>query len=176
MKLTMILLFVFAGAFGFLNQDVAPMVRKLAGGLGFTEGPVWIPSERALVFSDIPQSKLYRWSATSGLSVFRQDSQNTNGNLLDLEGRLLSCRHGARDLIRTEADGTTTVMASQFEGKRLNSPNDVAIRSDGTIWFTDPPWGLNKQTEGKELDGHWVFRRDVHGPLCLYFPILIALK
>lgn len=165
MKAAITLSLVLLAAFGTLKDDAPPKVRKLADGLQFTEGPVWLPKDRALVFSDIPQSKLFRWSATSGLSVYREDSKNTNGNLLDLDGRLLSCRHGTRDLIRTEADGTNQVLASHFDGKRLNSPNDVTIQSDGTLWFTDPPWGLDKQTEGKELDGHWVFRLDAEGRL-----------
>ncbi len=135
------------------------VVEKLAGGMKFTEGPVWLPSEGILVFSDIPNSRLMQWSDAGGISVFRE-SQNPNGNMLDLEGRLLTCQHGARNIVRTEADGSLTVLADRFEGKRLNSPNDMAVQSDGSIWFTDPPWGLGRQREGKELDGHWVFHLD----------------
>ena len=131
-------------------------VEKLAGGMKFTEGPVWLSHEKKLVFSDIPNSKLMQWSKKDGLSVFRK-SEQANGNILDLEGRIISCQHGARNVIRIEADGTTTVLADKFEGKRFNSPNDAAIRSDGTIWFTDPPWGL---TEQPELPGHWVYKLD----------------
>ncbi|MEO1994520.1 MAG: SMP-30/gluconolactonase/LRE family protein, partial [Planctomycetaceae bacterium] len=122
---------------------VAPgaQVVKLAGGMKFTEGPVWLPAQKKLVFSDIPNSKLMQWSAQDGLSEFRK-SENANGNILDLQGRIISCQHGARNLIRIEADGSTTVLADKFDGKRFNSPNDVAVRSDGTLWFTDPPWGL----------------------------------
>ncbi|MCP3918453.1 MAG: SMP-30/gluconolactonase/LRE family protein [bacterium] len=138
-------------------RPLEPEVRKLAGDMGFTEGPVWLPEERMLVFSDIPASKLMRWSEADGLGVFRA-SENSNGNLLDESGRLLSCQHGARNIVRTEADGSLTVLAERFEGKRFNSPNDVAVESDGTLWFTDPPWGLTRQVEGKELDGHFVFR------------------
>ena len=145
-----------------LPQDVT----KLAGEMRFTEGPVWIPAEKALVFSDIPASKLMRWSATDGLSVFRE-SEHPNGNLLDLEGRLLTCRHGARDIVRTEQDGSLTVVVDRFEGKRFNSPNDLAVRSDGTLWFTDPPWGLKNRTEGKELAGNWVFRVSPEGEVAL---------
>ena len=131
-------------------------VIKLAGGMKFTEGPVWLPKEKKLVFSDIPNSKLMQWNEKDGLSVFRK-SENANGNILDLQGRIISCQHGARNLIRIEADGSTTVLADKFEGKRFNSPNDVAVRSDGTLWFTDPPWGL---TGPHEILGHWVYKLD----------------
>lgn len=131
-------------------------VTKLAGDMKFTEGPAWIPAARSLVFSDIPNSKLMKWSEAGGLTVFR-DSQQSNGNILDLEGRLVTCQHAGRNLVRTEADGRVTVLADKYDGKRLNSPNDVAVRSDGTLWFTDPPWGL---TGPGELPGHWVFKLD----------------
>ena len=129
-------------------------VEKLAGGMKFTEGPVWLPSEQKLVFSDIPNSKLMQWSEADGLSVYR-DSEQANGNILDLQGRIISCQHKARNVIRIEADGSTTLLADRFDGKRFNSPNDVAIRSDGTLWFTDPPWGL---TGSHEIPGHWVYK------------------
>lgn len=129
-------------------------VKKLAGGMKFTEGPVWLPKDNKLVFSDIPNSKLMQWNEADGLSVYRE-SENANGNILDLEGRIISCQHGARNVIRIEADGTTTVLADKFDGKRFNSPNDVAVKSDGTLWFTDPPWGL---TEPHEIPGHWVYK------------------
>ena len=129
-------------------------VEKLAGGMKFTEGPVWLPSEKKLVFSDIPNSKLMQWSEADGLSVYR-DSEQANGNILDLQGRIISCQHKARNVIRIEADGSTTLLADRFDGKRFNSPNDVAIRSDGTLWFTDPPWGL---TGSREIPGNWVYK------------------
>ena len=132
-------------------------VQKLADGMKFTEGPVWIPSEKKLIFSDIPNNRLMQWSEADGLSVYREDSQNTNGNILDLEGRLVSCQHSGRNLIRTEAGGKITVLADKFEGKRFNSPNDVAVKSDGTFWFTDPPWGLRGP---HEIPGHWVYKLD----------------
>lgn len=131
-------------------------VKKLAGDLKFTEGPAWIPAKKTLVFSDIPNSKLMQWRDKDGLSVFRT-SEQSNGNILDLEGRLVSCQHAARNLVRTEPDGKITVLADKFDGKRFNSPNDVAVRSDGTLWFTDPPWGL---TGPGELPGNWVFKLD----------------
>ena len=135
-------------------------VRKLGGGMGFVEGPVWLPAEKRLVFSDIPRSKLMQWTEADGVTEWR-DSANANGNILDLEGRLLSCQHGARNLIRIDAEGAVEVLADRFDGKRFNSPNDVAVRSDGTLWFTDPPWGLPRQSEGRELEGHYVFRLDL---------------
>jgi gluconolactonase len=131
-------------------------VTKLAGGMKFTEGPVWLPQEAKLVFSDIPNSKLMQWSEAAGLSVYRE-SEQANGNILDLQGRIISCQHKARNIIRIEADGSTTVLADRFDSKRFNSPNDVAIRSDGTLWFTDPPWGL---TGPHEVPGHWVYKID----------------
>lgn len=131
-------------------------VKKLASGMKFTEGPVWLPHEKKLVFSDIPNSKLMQWSESGGLSEFRK-SENANGNILDLEGRIISCQHGARNVIRIDAEGKATVLADKFDGKRFNSPNDVAVRSDGTLWFTDPPWGL---TGPHEIPGHWVYKLD----------------
>ena len=131
-------------------------VQKLAGDMKFTEGPVWVPSRKTLIFSDIPNSKLMQWKPGQGLSEFR-DSEQANGNILDLQGRLISCQHAARNMVRTEPDGTITVLVDKFDGKRLNSPNDVAVRSDGTLWFTDPPWGLNGPGD---LPGHWVFKFD----------------
>jgi gluconolactonase len=131
-------------------------VEKLAGGMKFTEGPVWIPAKKILVFSDIPNSRLMQWSEADGLKEFRV-SENSNGNILDLEGRLISCQHSARNIVRTEENGSIKVLVDKYDGKRFNSPNDIAVRSDGTFWFTDPCWGL----EGKhELPGHWVFKFD----------------
>lgn len=131
-------------------------VQKLAGDMKFTEGPAWLPAENKLVFSDIPNSKLMQWKPGEGLSVYRE-SEQANGNILDLEGRLITCQHAGRNLVRTEKDGKITVVADKWDGKRFNSPNDVAVRSDGTLWFTDPAWGL---TGEHEIPGHWVFRVD----------------
>lgn len=131
-------------------------VRKLAGGMAFTEGPVWMPATRRVVFSDIPSSRLMQWSEAGGLAVFRE-SEAANGNILDLDGRLVTCQHAGRNVVRTGTDGTVAVLAAGFDGKRFNSPNDAAVRSDGTLWFTDPPWGL--EGEG-DYPGHWVFRLD----------------
>lgn len=131
-------------------------VQKLAGDMKFTEGPVWIPAKKTLVFSDIPNSKWMQWNAETGLSVFRE-SEQANGNILDLEGRIIACQHAARNVIRLEQDGSITVLADQYDGKRFNSPNDIAVKSDGTLWFTDPPWGLMGE---HEIPGHWVFKLD----------------
>ena len=131
-------------------------VQKLASGLKFTEGPVWLPAEKKVVFSDIPNSKLMQWQEGKGLSEFRT-SEQSNGNILDREGRLITCQHAGRNLVRTEKDGKITVLADKYDGKRFNSPNDVAERADGTLWFTDPSWGL---TGPGEIPGHWVFKLD----------------
>jgi gluconolactonase len=155
------LLFVLFAITGRAQEEgslVAPgeKVKKLAGGMKFTEGPAWIPAKKTLVFSDIPAGKLMQWREGEGLSVFRP-SEQSNGNILDLQGRLITCQHSGRNLVRTESDGRITVLAAKFDGKRFNSPNDVAVRSDGTLWFTDPPWGL---TEPREIPGNWVFKLD----------------
>ena len=131
-------------------------VKKLAGGMKFTEGPVWLPGESKVVFSDIPNSKLMQWSKKDGLSVFRK-SEQANGNILDLQGRIISCQQAARNIIRIGKDGKAKVLTEKFEGKRFNSPNDVAVWKDGTLWFTDPPWGLRAP---HEIPGHWVYKLD----------------
>lgn len=142
-----------------LTAIIAPdaEVKLLATDMKFTEGPVWLPEKSIVVFSDIPNSMLMQWSEKDGLKPFRK-SENSNGNILDLQGRLLTCQHSGRNVIRTEADGTITVLADQFEEKKLNSPNDLAIKSDGSIWFTDPSYGL--QGKPGDLPGKWVFRLD----------------
>jgi gluconolactonase len=138
-------------------------VTKLAGDLGFIEGPVWVKASRALVFSDIPGDELKQWSATGGLTTFRKPSQNANGNTLDLAGRLVTCEHSGRRVAVLEADGKLRTLVDSFEGKKLNSPNDVVVRSDGTIWFTDPEYGLKtdpatKQRVDKQQAANHVFR------------------
>jgi sugar lactone lactonase YvrE len=142
-----------------LNKIIAPdtEVSLLATGMKFTEGPVWFPKKSIVVFSDIPNSMLMQWSEKEGLLPFRK-SEASNGNILDLQGRLLTCQHTGRNVIRTEPDGTITVLADQFDEKKLNSPNDLAIKSDGSIWFTDPSYGLRGKPG--ELAGKWVFRLD----------------
>jgi len=138
-------------------------LQKLAGDFKFTEGPVWVAKEGHLLFSDIPANRIYRWSPKEGLSVWREPTGNTNGNTLDRQGRLISCEHSNRRVTRTEADGRITVLADSFGGKRLNSPNDVVVKSDGTIWFTDPPYGI--KPEQIEQPHNYVFRLDPDGKL-----------
>jgi gluconolactonase len=141
-------------------------VEKLAGGMQFIEGPVWIPSGSGegdaggyLVFSDIPASELKRWDAKNGVQTFRADTHQTNGNTRDREGRIVSCEHAARRVTRAEKNGSTTVLAEKLEGKKFNSPNDPVVKSDGSIWFTDPTYGTPKG-EAKEIDGRFVYRVD----------------
>ncbi|MEM7308747.1 MAG: SMP-30/gluconolactonase/LRE family protein [Planctomycetota bacterium] len=116
-------------------------LSRLATGMEFTEGPVWLPDEAALIFSDIPRGELLRWTPAEGVEPFRRCA-NPNGNALSMDGRLLTCLHGDRRLVRWEDDGSQHVLAERFGDQRLNSPNDLAVGADGTLWFTDPPWGL----------------------------------
>jgi gluconolactonase len=125
----------------------APL-EKLADGFLWLEGPVWFADLQCLLFSDIPNDRIMRWTATGGVSVFRAPSHFANGHTRDREGRLIGCLHGGRSIVRTELDGTLTTLADHYQGKRLNSPNDVAVKSDGTIWFSDPPYGLETDYQG----------------------------
>ncbi|HTD65163.1 MAG TPA: SMP-30/gluconolactonase/LRE family protein [Candidatus Limnocylindria bacterium] len=133
-------------------------VEKLAGDMGFTEGPAWHP-DGFLIFSDIPANELKKWKAGEGLSTYRKPSQNVNGNTIDLQGRLVSAEHSGRRVSVTEKDGTVKALVTEYDGKKFNSPNDVVVKSDGTLWFTDPPYGLPRG-ETKEQAGHYVFRFD----------------
>jgi len=142
-----------------LDDIIAPgtKVAKLGSEMKFTEGPVWIPQQQRLVWSDIPNSRQMQWTAKDGISEWRK-VESSNGNLLDLAGNLLSCQHTGRNLISTSPDGKISVLVDSFEGKKFNSPNDLAIKSDGTIWFTDPTYGLRgKPGEIKERN---VYRFD----------------
>jgi gluconolactonase len=124
-------------------------VERLATGLRWAEGPVYFRDGGYLVWSDIPNNRLMRWTEESGaVSVFRADSNHTNGNTRDRQGRLISCEHGGRRVTRTEYDGSITVLIDSFEGKRLNAPNDAVVHSDGGIWFTDPGYGILSDYEG----------------------------
>jgi gluconolactonase len=143
---------------------------KLADGFGWLEGPVWFADHDCLLVSDIPNDRLMRWSEHSGITVFRSPSGFTNGNTRDRMGRLISCSHRHRCLFRTEWDGTVSVLADRFEGKRLNSPNDVVCRSDGSIWFTDPTYGIDTDYEGGKQEAELppsVYRLDEDGELTL---------
>ncbi|MBS7543861.1 SMP-30/gluconolactonase/LRE family protein [Ancylobacter oerskovii] len=140
-------------------------LETLHTGMRWTEGPVWFADMRCLIWSDIPNNRLMRWSEASGaVDVFRADSNFANGNTRDRQGRLISCEHRTRRVTRTEPDGNVTVLADRYQGKRLNSPNDVVVKSDGTIWFTDPTYGISAAYEGgkaeSELGGNHVFRLD----------------
>ena len=124
-------------------------VERLWTGARWSEGPAWFPAGRYLVWSDIPNNRLLRWDETDGtVSVFRSPSYNANGNIVDREGRLVSCEHLARRVTRTEHDGSITVIADHYRGMRLNSPNDVVVKSDGSIWFSDPSYGILIDYEG----------------------------
>ena len=131
--------------------------EKVRGEFQFLEGPVWVPARKGLFFSDIPASRIYRYSpATNSFTVFREASGQANGNALDLQGRLVTCEHENRRVSRTEPDGTVIPLATHYEGKRLNSPNDIVCRSDGSVYFSDPPYGV--KAELRELDFQGVFR------------------
>ena len=124
-------------------------VERLWTGARWVEGPVWFPAGRFVLFSDIPNDRMLRWDETNGLvSEFRNPSNFSNGNTRDLQGRLITCQHLSRSVTRTEHSGEVTTLASHFDGKRLNSPNDIVVKSDGSIWFTDPDYGIMSDYEG----------------------------
>lgn len=123
-------------------------VEVLGEGFRWLEGPTWFGDHRCLVFSDIPHNRIMRWSQNDGISVFREPAGFANGHARDRQGRLISCSHHDRCITRTEYDGTITVLADRHDGKRLNAPNDVIVKSDGTIWFSDPVYGLQSDYEG----------------------------
>jgi gluconolactonase len=135
-------------------------VELVADGFGFTEGPLWLPSGK-LVFSDIPKDTIYHPDKT----VFLKPSGNSNGLVLDTEDRIIACEHGNRRVSRTEKDGTVRVLADAYQGKKLNSPNDAVVRSDGVVFFTDPPYGLQKRK--RELPFNGVFAIMTDGALKL---------
>jgi gluconolactonase len=126
-------------------------IERLADGCKWAEGPAYL--DRGVVWSDIPNNRMLRWDeATGAVSVFRAPSDFANGNTLDPQGHLVTCEHGTRRVTRTEADGSITVLADRFDGKRLNSPNDVVVRSDGSVWFTDPSYGIDSDEEGYQAE------------------------
>jgi len=151
---------------GLVSGFTTGPVTLVADGFRFTEGPVWVADKGTLLFSDIPADRIYR----ADKSVVREPSGESNGLILDLEGRLLAAEHANRRVTRTEEDGTITVIADRFEGKRFNSPNDIAVRSDGLILFTDPPYGLPGGFDGPnaELDFSGVYAvMPGEAPVCL---------
>ena len=145
-------------------------VERLATGCRWSEGPVYFGDGRYVLWSDIPNDRILKWEEETGaVSVFRKSSNNANGNTRDRQGRLVTCEHRGRRVIRTEYDGAITVLADSYQGKKLNSPNDVVVKSDGSIWFTDPPFGLlgyyegekiRAGTAGQRLSRRWPDRRD----------------
>ena len=131
--------------------DPTSRLERLWSGATWSEGPVWW-KDGGVTWSDIPNNRMLRWHPDTGGSVFRQPSNHANGHTLDREGRLLSCEHSGRRISRTEADGTVVTVVDRYQGKRLNSPNDVVVKSDGTIWFTDPSYGILSNDEGVKAD------------------------
>ena len=128
-------------------------VERIATGSRWAEGPVWFGDGRYLLWSDIPNDRMLKWEeATGAVSVFRGPSNHANGNTRDRQGRLITCEHGGRRVTRTEYDGSITVLIDRFDGKRLNSPNDVAVHADGSIWFTDPPFGIAGYYQGERAE------------------------
>ncbi|WP_040304607.1 SMP-30/gluconolactonase/LRE family protein [Ahrensia sp. R2A130] len=123
-------------------------VKQIATGFDWVEGPVWFGDANCLLFSDIPNHRIMRWTPGEGTSIYRAQSNYSNGHTRDREGRLVSCEHGTRRVTRTEYDGSITVIADCFDGKPLNSPNDVVVKSDGSIWFSDPHYGIKTNYEG----------------------------
>lgn len=154
---------------GSVDADISDLVypgepERIAADLEFTEGPVWNP-DGYLLFSDIPADVIYRWNPDGKLEKFRSPSGNSNGLTFDRQGRLIACEHGNRRVSRTKPDGTIVTLADRYQGKRLNSPNDVVVKSDGSIYFTDPPYGI--QPKDRELDFQGVYRIAPDGTLTL---------
>jgi len=147
-----------------------PAMTSVGEGYAFTEGPVWNPRAGTLVFSDIPNSRLHCWRPGGPVEVLREPSHMANGNTLDRAGRMLSCEHATSRVTRTEPDGDLTVLASHFAGKELNSPNDIVVRRDGRIYFSDPTYGREAATgipRAPELEFRGVYRIDPDGRLAL---------
>lgn len=142
------------------DERLRPVVQgarleKLCSGALWSEGPVWLREDDAVLWSDIPNNRMLRWSAAEGLSVWRERVEYTNGHALDLNGDLLHCSHGLRAIMRTPrregrilAETPDELVVNRYQGKRLNSPNDIVVKRDGTVWFTDPPYGILSEREG----------------------------
>lgn len=139
-------------------------VERLATGCRWSEGPVWFGDGRYLLWSDIPNDRIMRWDEVTGqIAIFREPSNFANGQTRDRQGRLITCEHGGRRVTRTEHDGSITILIDGYDGKRLSSPNDVVVKSDGSIWFTDPPFGIQGNYEGNKAEpelGQNVYRFD----------------
>lgn len=134
-----------------ISRDAS--VELLATGFQFTEGPVWLAAEKSLLFSDIPAGRILKLSPDGSTAIFRDPSGNSNGLTRDCQGRLIACEHGNRRITRTEHDGSLTVLCDRFRGKRLNSPNDVVVKSDGAIYFTDPCYGIRPEQQEQPVRG-----------------------
>src|ERR1700744_3483041 len=154
-----------APSFNALRLPLAS-VEQLATGCRWSEGPVYFGDGRYLLWSDIPNNRILRWDEETGaVSVFRKPSNNANGHTRDRQGRLIGCEHDARRVVRTEYDGSITVLAESYNGKPLNSPNDVVVKSDHSIWFTDPTFGILAYYEGHKAESEntpAVYRLDPH--------------
>ena len=139
-------------------------IEKIVDGCRWAEGPVWFGDGNYLLWSDIPNDRILQWRPSGEVNVWRSPARHTNGHTRDRQGRLISCEHGGRRVSRTEYDGSVTVLADSYDGKRLNSPNDVVVKSDGSIWFTDPDYGILSDYEGhraeREQSGCNVYRLD----------------
>ncbi len=144
--------------------DANSTLEKIANGFRFIEGPIWHP-EGFLLFSDIPENTIYKWQPNEGVTVFRKPSGNANGNTLDLQNRLITAEHSNRRVSRTENNGEIVTLVSEYQGKKLNSPNDVVVKSDGGLYFTDPPYGIKSEEE--ELGFYGVYRLSANGELTL---------
>jgi sugar lactone lactonase YvrE len=141
--------------------DADAVIKQIATGCQFTEGPLWHATGQFLTFSDIPANKMRKWDADSGMTIFREPSGKSNGLTYDKGGHLIACEHANRRVSLTTADGEVITIASHYQGKRLNSPNDIVVKSDGSIYFTDPPYGLSAAygvESEKELDFQGVYR------------------
>jgi gluconolactonase len=145
-----------------INPD--SRLKQLCSGARWAEGPIYFAEGDYLIWSDIKNNRMLRWSDKDGMSVYRAPANYTNGNYRDPQGRMVTCSHGARAIQRTEPDGTVVTLVDHYQGARLNSPNDLVVKSDGTIWFTDPPYGIIQPEEGyfaeSELPGNFVYRFD----------------
>jgi gluconolactonase len=142
----------------------APVLERLCTGALWSEGPVWMHEDDSVVWSDIHNNRMLRWSESDGMQVWRANAEYTNGHARDRDGALLHCSHGLRAVVRTLADGRDEIVVDRYQGRRLNSPNDIVVKSDGTIWFTDPPYGILLANEGhpgpSEIGDCYVFRFD----------------
>ena len=154
---------IFESNFKLMINDNSQLMI-LYSGAEWSEGPVFFKNRIMVVWSDIPNDRMLSWTPKAGVEIFRSPSGYSNGNFLDLQGQLLTCEHGNRRISRTNKNGEVVTIVDNFNGKKLNSPNDLVVKSDGSIWFTDPPYGILSDKEGhksdSELEGNFVFRYD----------------